>query len=369
MPAAGREGSTDETRTAGDAIFGAWYMRSEALYAEVEIGMPLTGRANLAETPLLKLLGDIRWRHVAELSGVNSRDLADEDGDRLYATFFYVELVFPPETPMSSFGENDRLTIVSTIHADDDLLLDGFHVLYPADWPEQRQQPVHTMEEALSLGIPVARTSNAFVKMLGGAHWLKKGVPVNPGMDRVPHHPGAQDLYRQVLVVSGGNRAFSGPPPGFVPLTEGKVEVEYVPDSDRDLNGVGLLYFANYPAVLDFAERHALARGSMVPISDELLDRRTLLQRRSAYISNIVPPDTTKVFVEAWIDNPLLRGEPEPERQQPRLFMNFHMFRESDGRKMMVSSAEKVLSGITLGESGLLDALAGMGAQAGGLQA
>ena len=37
-----------------------------------QIGMPLTGRNNLAETPLLQYLGDQRWRHVSRVLDVPS---------------------------------------------------------------------------------------------------------------------------------------------------------------------------------------------------------------------------------------------------------------------------------------------------------
>src|ERR1700741_3897931 len=83
--------------------------------ADLEIGMPLTGRNNLAETPLLQYLGDQRWRHVSDLIGLPSRDIVDEAGERLYATFFYVEIEFPEGRPMSSFGENDRFTVMSSV--------------------------------------------------------------------------------------------------------------------------------------------------------------------------------------------------------------------------------------------------------------
>ena len=83
--------------------------------ANLEIGMPLTGRNNLAETPLLQYLGDQRWRQISEVVGVPSRDIVDETGERLYATFFFVEVAFPAGRPMSSFGENDRFTVMSAL--------------------------------------------------------------------------------------------------------------------------------------------------------------------------------------------------------------------------------------------------------------
>src|SRR5262245_10541551 len=42
---------------------GRRYTRSGMLYTDLEIGLPLTGRNNLAEGPLLQYLGDLRWAH------------------------------------------------------------------------------------------------------------------------------------------------------------------------------------------------------------------------------------------------------------------------------------------------------------------
>ena len=46
--------------------------RDGALIVDVEIGMPLTGKANLAETALLKLVGDIRWKHIGRVLGAGT---------------------------------------------------------------------------------------------------------------------------------------------------------------------------------------------------------------------------------------------------------------------------------------------------------
>ena len=70
--------------------------------------MPLTGRNNLAETPLLQDPGDWRWRQLERRSSVCQA--ATSSTNRVsgpHATFFYVEVAFPPERPMAAFGEND----------------------------------------------------------------------------------------------------------------------------------------------------------------------------------------------------------------------------------------------------------------------
>ena len=94
-----------------------------------------------------------------------------------------------------------------------------------------------------------------------------------------------------------------------------------------------------------------------MPIPDELLDLRSVAQRQLAYLSNIVPPDAIEVRLDGWIENPFVSGGPDPAAAPVRLFMNYEMYRRSDGRKMLVSTAEKVLHGVTVAEAGLGDVL------------
>jgi hypothetical protein len=138
-------------------MIGRTVVRNGALHVDVEVGMPLTGNVNLAEAPLLMLIGDIGWKHIELFSGVRSRSLVDESGRRVYATFFYVELGFPRGAPMASFGENDGFTIVSTLDFYEEATLDGYHFLYPAGWSEERKVPLTDGEQATALGIPFLR--------------------------------------------------------------------------------------------------------------------------------------------------------------------------------------------------------------------
>jgi probable biosynthetic protein (TIGR04098 family) len=146
--------------------------------ADLEIGMPLTGRNNLAETPLLQYLGDQRWRHVSDLIGIPSRDIVDEAGERLYATFFYVEIEFPEGRPMSSFGENDRFTVMSSVARYGTSMVDGISYLVPG--AAVPVAPFTSVRQAVDAGVPAARLSNIFVRQFVGAQWLKKGRPRTP---------------------------------------------------------------------------------------------------------------------------------------------------------------------------------------------
>ena len=343
---------------------GTYQGADGALFTDLEVGMALTGRNHLAESPLLKFVGEIRWNHIAHFAGVPSRKLCDETGERLYATFYYVETLFPNQTPMAAFGENDRFTVVSTLRSFGNSILDGFHFLYPAGWPEQKKIPLLNGAQAAEMGIPYVRTSNIFVKMLQGASWLKKSRPAQRGMDEIARLAEVPDSYLRIKKAEQEDR-FRLPPGTASALTPGKVKVEYQIEPDRDLNGVGLLYFANYPMILDIAERKCLREQARLPLSDDLLDLRTLVRRESAYLGNAHQSDSIDVWADAWIENPFLSGHPAPEMSPVRLFLNFQMFRRSDGRKIIVSTAEKVIFGMTLEEAGLLDSLREMARQAG----
>jgi probable biosynthetic protein (TIGR04098 family) len=76
----------------------------------------------------------------------------------------------------------------------------------------------------------------------------------------------APDSYAEVKQAEKAG-AFGRPGPTYVPLTSGPMEVDYKLVPDRDLNGAGLVYFANYPLILDIAEREVLGKGEL-PLSD-----------------------------------------------------------------------------------------------------
>jgi len=108
---------------------------------------------------------------------------------------------------------------------------------------------------------------------------------------------------------------------------------------------------------LDIAERHLLSGGGESALDESLLDRRTLVHRKSAYLNNATANDVLKINLWAWIENPFLTGHVDPEMAPIRLFLKYEMHRQSDERLMMVSAANKVIVGQTLGDTKLLDRL------------
>ena len=317
---------------------------------DLEIGMPLTGRNNLAETPLLQYLGDRRWRQLSEIIGVPSREIVDEQGERLYATFFYVEVAFPPERPMAAFGENDRFRVTGTIARYGTSMVDGVSYLLPVGGTTGPASGVpglaySSIPEAIAAGVPAVRLSNIFVRQFGGAEWLKKGRPAHPRFAEIPALSEPPDSY--VLTKQAeqdGHLGLAGD--GWTPMTDGPVQRDYRLIPDRDLNGAGLVYFANYPMFLDICERDVLLSAPW-PLSEDLVDRRTVIRRRSAYLNNASSSDTLRIELEPWIRS---AGGPGAERNEStdlHLHVNCRMYRRSDNRLMMVSTVRKVVRAAT----------------------
>jgi len=314
----------------------------------LEIGMPVMGINNLSESPLLQRVGDLRWAHLSKYTGVPSKAIVDGEGNRLYATFFYVEVAFPESRPMASFGENDRLLLISNMKRFGGSFLDGVIHLVPEDKDPAACSGFDGTAQSVAAGIPAVRLSNIFVAQFGGAEWLKKSRPANPGFDRIPELAVGPDSYSLVKQAEREG-AFRLPEATYVPLTDGAVETQYQLLPDRDVNGAGLVYFANFPVFLDLAEREVLVTARL-PVPHEQVNRRTLVRRQSAYLNNASWKDVVTIETRIWIQSPFLAGSPAPEMAPVRLFTCQRMRRNSDGRLMMVSTSEKILFGCPMEE-------------------
>ncbi|HUK40054.1 MAG TPA: LnmK family bifunctional acyltransferase/decarboxylase, partial [Candidatus Acidoferrales bacterium] len=300
---------------------GRRYTPSGMLYADIEIGLPLTGRNNLAEGPLLQQLGHLRWAHISQISGVPSCSITDGEGNRLYATFFFVEILFPNNRPMASYRPDDQIKLAGDLKRFGFSILDGTFYLVPLDAHEVNQTPC--AGTSVWADAPQVRLANVFVRQQRGAEQLQRSRPASPDFERIAEVTQPPDSYLQVKAAERDG-SFARPPASYVPMTSAPVTVKYNLDPDRDVNGVGLIYFAHYPVFLDIAERQVL-RTAALPLSEELINQRSLIHRRSAYMSNASARDSLLIEVEPWIDNP---AAPH------RLWLNFRMHRASDGRLM-----------------------------------
>jgi len=280
-----------------------------AEYFTLELGMPMLGRAGLNENALLKLIGHDRWETLSRLGGVRTSQIRDSFDNRLYATYCYVELALAPDRPLSAYDENDSLNFDrGDLCHYSRVYLDGKYVL--AD------------------GGPFEiRCTNVFIYQLAGPQQLKMAQPDNmnfDGLRELPEQPDSLGLCR------AAKNAGTFHTEDFDGVDLGTRQVTYIIDPDRDANGAGLIYFANFVCFLDYAER-ALLADCQLPA--DLVEARSTYMRKLGYFGNAQVTDQLQIQISAqaavFKDSHLL------------LSFDYRINRASDGKMILVSSSRK----------------------------
>ncbi|WP_338244061.1 Pnap_2097 family protein [Aurantiacibacter hainanensis] len=203
-----------------------------------EIGMPQMGVNGLSEQWLLKEMGDAHWQMICGALGVKSNAIKDQDGNRLYATFTRINLAI--DGSLGSFRENDHLQMSGSMRRF------GAGMFFS------------------SFDIATANTSARLEMMSSFARFgvegdnstLAKGqppLPENFAIPNVAEPPEVVTDYKETRAREIGDVLFT-------------TTYRIVPF--HDINGVGLLYFAAYPAIHDIClARHIAPDGKLDTIS------------------------------------------------------------------------------------------------------
>ena len=283
-----------------------------------QLGMPHLGRNNLSESALFKAIGNDRWTQIEHLGKTRSALIRDDAGERLYATFYFLELNLSREIPLSSFGENDSITLSTDLSHYSKVYLDGCHRI--------DTRPDHWI-----------RSSNVFIYQERGPSKLSLAVPVNVDFSEIPElaeQPETLSLCRQAKA----RGSFIEPHSDDVELYAGEREFVYQIDADRDLNGAGLVYFANFISFLDLAERRILSEIEDPPPA-LLLDARSTYLRRIGYFGNAQSTDRLHILVKARLQN----RENGCSRSLDLAF-DYRVRRSSDQKEIVISSCRKLIS-------------------------
>lgn len=197
-------------------------MQSERRY---RLNMPHMAMGGLSESWLFKEMGDFHWALITKGLGTNSSDMADANGNRLYATFTRIK--FESTVPLSGYRE------------DDEVVLTGQLQRYGASYF------FSTLNFAAGDRVISARLMSTFTKRQnqGSNVGLLKGQPVISDACEVPlldEQPGFAGDFR-------AHRTANDAPALF--------ETEYELQAVHDVNGVNLLYFAAYPAISALCEQ------------------------------------------------------------------------------------------------------------------
>jgi probable biosynthetic protein (TIGR04098 family) len=200
--------------------------RAFGLERRYDLNMPQMALGGLSEAWLFRELGDMHWTLISRGLSAPSSQLADANGDRLYATF--TRLRFVSDRPLNAFVENDHLSARAGIER-----FGGGVFFGEISFGNETKR----IDAQLMSSFTKRSASSSNLSLL-------KGQPRIPDDCQIPilgELPSFAQEYRQ----------FRADRPEKVLF-----EHEYRIAPYHDINGVGLLYFAAYPTINDLCEMH-----------------------------------------------------------------------------------------------------------------
>jgi len=294
------------------------------------IGMPHTNHNQLSESLFLMQAGHFQWTSIARMLGTPLSRLRTLEGGEVYGTYQYIEEDFPEGLPMNFFRVDDECVFVNVLRAFKNISIDGrslFHRV--ADLPPGTIEKFAANPESWKGRAPYIRMANIFITPSGGNEYLKIAPPANFHFEGFPPLPIQENAYNIVRAVGNGE--------GFGTVRQEDIPFDRIDDyapiceinPDRDTNGAGLVYFANYIAFMDWAERKAMTENAPTPFAPAQIDYRALRRREIAYFGNASVSDRVRIHVRMF-----RRGDTE-------VAFRYRLTRESDGKLIALSEAVK----------------------------
>ncbi len=308
-----------------------------------EVGMPHMVTDQLSEVELLKLVGDFQWRQIAASLGCSTKDLKNGAGDRLYASFINIELDFRAggAGDILAFEEGDRVEMAGSTRFYGRQFVEGWTVLDRGSLDSAAVQRVASRADLDGVGRPWIYMTNAFVGRVSGNLRLKTYAPegVDGGRVRTTDDKPAgitahEDALQRGLTLPDGARP--------LPCTDdGPVVYQVLPESD--LNGAGLLYFARYVAMMNYAERVQGLDRMAPPLSSQLTKHLATRRRSLFYFANAPANERVRVFCTPAFSPADGPGADPLHTDFGSLFYRHELYRDSDGALMATSLVEKAL--------------------------
>lgn len=300
---------------------------------DLVLGLPHTNYQGFAEHLLMMHAGHCQWTSIARAIGMPLSALRTAAGAEVYATFYFIEEVLPDGTPLTSFRLDDRVSFAVFLRAFKGIAIEGKIVFDQhdrlRDW--LATGPATPSGEVIARH-PYIRFANIFITPEAGNSKLKVAAPVGAGFSSIAPLPIDENPYPlcktaretgSLGLITAEWTALDVAP---------DYEVVYAIDHERDTNGAGLVYFANYISYMNSAEREALQRNSQRRFADDEIGGRTLRRRRVAYYGNVSTTDRIRTRVR------LFQGA------DPRIIgSQLEIRREEDDQLICFSEAIKLL--------------------------
>jgi probable biosynthetic protein (TIGR04098 family) len=298
--------------------------------AVLTLGLPHTNRSGLAEHLLLMQAGHVYWTAIADSIGVPLSRLRSMEGGPVYATFYFIEEDIPDHAALNTFGLDDTLRFRLALRAYKRTTIEGQLIFDRTDRLGPLDEDASPLPSAGRGRHPYLRFANIFITPAGGNSRLRITAPVEGDFSGLPILPNEENPY-QITRAALADRRLGLLDDRWHPAhaADDAADVSYAIDPDRDTNGAGLVYFANYIAFMNAAERVAVAASAVAAVRDA--DARIVRNRRVAFYGNVSIGDRIGARVRLFHD---------PDR--PDLVgARYAIHRKEDGELICLSEAIK----------------------------
>lgn len=296
------------------------------------LGLPHTNHRGLSEHHLMMQAGHFQWTSIARAIGRPLSRLRTLNGSEVYATFFFIEERFPAHTPITSFQLDDTMRFAVFLRAFKGIAVEGRVVF---DHESQLREwlatgPTTPGNDRIAQH-PSIRFGNIFITPAAGNSLLKVAAPHGVDFSSVPELLNDENPYHLTRAAERTGAL------GLIDPTWARVdapddfEVAYAIDIDRDTNGAGLVYFANYIAFMESAERLAVA-ANLLRFSEADMSSLVVEIRRVAYYGNVSTSDRVRTRVQVFA----------APNDWSRVGFRYEIRRDSDNQLICLSEAVKV---------------------------
>jgi probable biosynthetic protein (TIGR04098 family) len=310
----------------------------------LHVGMPQLGPGRLSEEAIIKQLGAFQWQAVAGLAGQAENAVVNEAGERLHISMVSIELGMPSGRGWEDFDEGCDLVFRQRTGVFGRKLVEGLFLFdkEPIDLAEL--EAVQSRDDLARGRRPWAYLTHGFVTRHAGT-WAKLETPRAFLDGALP----------ELLAMPAGiaehlNVERSGTVDGFpawneaqeLPCASGPVGFDYEIQPESDLNALGVIYCARFPAIMASAERRLLRSRLLVPLSEPLVGCLFTERRRLYYFANAAREEELHLRVQARFCPPE-KAAPARVRTMGRFLFRTDLFRASDSVLMASALVEKAL--------------------------
>ncbi len=303
---------------------------------QLRLGLPHTNYNHLTEYLLMMAAGNLHWDSISQKIGIPLSAMRTAQGGKVYSTFFYIETRFPESAPIDRFVLDDDLCFGNFVRSFKNMAVEGQLIFdRPGKIDFASIQTLDRPPPDLVQKHPFIHFGNVFISPEGSNSSLKVAPPFNADFSKFRNLPNEENTHHitRAVAKSGTFGMFEAPTWRNISSCSG-YRVPYAINPDRDSNGAGLVYFANYFAFMDFADRKAMSESSKRDFLRSEIDSRALRHRKTCYLGNVNLDSSIAVEVDIFED------EARPEQ----IGFRYKIFRQSDQALICLSEAIKVLA-------------------------